>query len=236
MPNDVSTLRMENPARFSQAGLSLIQEGDGLVRGTAGGAAGGAGMEAGLLRAALDAQPLALALHGATSQAVFLNRAAHRLLRADPSSVTAHGSFGVVPTEQQQRGRYIALLSGALAGVPAEMPLPRGDGPPPYMVCFQPLEGGGAMVSILDPARRRLPSHGFLREAFGFTATEAGLALDLADGLAAADCAALRGVSVHTVRSQLRALFIKTGLSRQAELVSLLLAMGVQQVGTTAVE
>jgi DNA-binding CsgD family transcriptional regulator len=85
------------------------------------------------------------------------------------------------------------------------------------------------MVTVLDAAHRRLPSHTFLREAFGFTPAEAALALDLADGLAAADCATLRGVSVHTVRSQLRSLFGKTGTSRQAELVTLILAMGLRQ-------
>ncbi len=263
MPNDVSPLLMQDTALFRPGATTAAH---GLAGSAGHGSAGPAGhgsaghglvgsaaalgsrmaaaaatansatMEVSLLRASMDAQPVAMALYSAECQAVFLNRAAHRLLRADPAAVTAHGNFGLVPSEQSHRHRYSALLASAVIGEPAEMPLPRGDGPPPYMVCFQPLEGRGALVSILDPGRRRLPSHSFLREAFGFTATEAGLALDLADGLAAVDCAALRGVSVHTVRSQLRALFIKTGLSRQAELVSLLLAMSVQQVATALAE
>ncbi|RVT91713.1 hypothetical protein EOD42_20525 [Rhodovarius crocodyli] len=187
--------------------------------------------EMAMLAAALDGQSLAIALHGPDGSARFLNRAMHRLLRVDPSAFTPHGSFGIVPAEPTQRSRYATSLLAAAHGRPAEMPLMRGEGPPPYMVCFQPMEGIGAMVTILDPSRRRLPSQAFLREAFGFTAAEAALALDLADGLAAADCASLRGVSVHTVRSQLRALFAKTGLCRQAELVSLILTMGVQQGG-----
>ncbi len=214
MPNDLST-----PFGFSDAVPPMVST------------PAGAAAEPALLRAALDAQPMAMSLHGADGRAIFLNRAAHRLLRADPSAMSPHAAHGMQPTDPDIRLRYLAQLRCALEGEQGEMPLPRPEGPPPYMVCFQPLEGIGATVSILDPARRRLPSHAFLREAFGFTATEAGLALDLADGLAAVDCAGLRGVSVHTVRSQLRALFIKTGLSRQAELVSLLLAMGVQQVG-----
>jgi DNA-binding CsgD family transcriptional regulator len=187
--------------------------------------------EIGMLAAALDCQGVAISLHGPDGQARFLNRAMHRLLRTDTTAFTPHGSFGVVPAEPVQRSRYAASLLAAAHGRPAEMPLLRGEGPPPYMVCFQPMEGMGAMVTILDPSRRRLPSQAFLREAFGFTAAEAALALDLADGLAAADCASLRGVSVHTVRSQLRALFAKTGLCRQAELVSLILTMGLQQAG-----
>lgn len=182
-----------------------------------------------LLHAAFDAQAVAIALYGPDGQAAFLNRAMQRLLRADEKSLSAHASLGMAPGEAGPRRRFTAMLQEALYGVAGEMPLTRGEGPPPYLVSFQPLDGQGVMVTVLDAARRRLPSHSFLREAFGFTPAEAALALDLADGLAAADCATLRGVSVHTVRSQLRALFGKTGTSRQAELVTLVLAMGLRQ-------
>jgi len=219
MPNDLSS-----PFGFTDTARPMVSTPPG------------AGAELALLRAALDGQPVAMALHGTDGRAIFLNRAAYRLLRANPHAMQPHAAHGMQPTHTEHRTRYLAQLRCALGGQPGEMPLPRAEGPPPYMVCFQPLEGLGATVSILDPARRRLPSHGFLREAFGFTITEANLALDLADGLAAVDCAALRGVSVHTVRTQLRALFTKTGLSRQTELVSLLLAMGVQHVGHSTLD
>ncbi len=184
---------------------------------------------ASLLHAALDGQSVAIALYGPDGQAAFLNRAMQRLLRADEKALSAHAVLGMAPVDAGLRRRFTAMLQEALYGVAGEMPLPRSEGPPPYLVSFQPLEGKGVMLTVLDAARRRLPSHSFLREAFGFTAAEAALALDMADGLAAADCATLRGVSVHTVRSQLRALFAKTGTSRQAELVTLVLAMGLRQ-------
>lgn len=182
-----------------------------------------------LLHAALDAQAMAIALHGPDGQAAFLNRAMQRLLRADEKALSAHAVLGMAPQDPGHRRRFMNMLQEALHGVAGEMPLPRGEGPPPYLISFQPLDEQGVMVTVLDAARRRLPSHTFLREAFGFTPAEAALALDLADGLAAADCASLRGVSLHTVRSQLRALFGKTGTSRQAELVTLVLAMGLRQ-------
>ena len=184
---------------------------------------------ASLLHLALDAQAVAILLYGPDGQAAFTNRAMQRLLRADEKALSAHAVLGMAPVDVAHRRRFTTMLHDAMRGVAGEMPLPRGEGPPPYLVSFQPLEGQGVMVSVLDAARRRLPSHTFLREAFGFTPAEAALALDLADGLAAADCATLRGVSVHTVRSQLRALFGKTGTSRQAELVTLVLAMGLRQ-------
>jgi len=182
-----------------------------------------------LLHAALDVQAVAIALYGLNGQAVFLNRGMQRLLRADEKALSAHALLGMAPVNAAHRRRFAAMLQDALNGVAGEMPLPRSEGPPPYLVSCQPLDGQGVMVTVLDAAPRRLPSHTFLREAFGFTPAEAALALDLADGLAAADCATLRGVSVHTVRSQLRSLFGKTGTSRQAELVTLILAMGLRQ-------
>ncbi len=191
---------------------------------------------ASLMHAALDAQAMAIALHGPDGRAAFLNRAMQRLLRADEKALSAHAVLGMAPLDAGHRRRFMSLLQEALRGVAGEMPLPRGEGPPPYLISLLPLEGQGVMVTVLDAARRRLPSHAFLREAFAFTPAEAALALDLADGLAAADCASLRGVSVHTVRSQLRSLFGKTGTSRQAELVTLVLAMGLRQAPGGAAE
>lgn len=58
-----------------------------------------------------------------------------------------------------------------------------------------------------------------LREGFGLTAAEARLALILAEGPTLAEAAERLGVSVNTVRNQLRAVFDKLGLNRQSELV-----------------
>ena len=71
----------------------------------------------------------------------------------------------------------------------------------------------------LDPPR---PDPAPLRVAFGFTGAEAELAAALAGGQRLDAVAADRGVRLPTVRSQLRAIFDKTGTTRQAELVRLL--------------
>jgi DNA-binding CsgD family transcriptional regulator len=65
-----------------------------------------------------------------------------------------------------------------------------------------------------------------LRAAFGLSKAEARLALHLAAGASLASMAQAFDVKLTTVRSQLQQVFSKTGTSRQAELVALLLSHG----------
>ena len=64
-----------------------------------------------------------------------------------------------------------------------------------------------------------------LREAFGLTMAEAEVALLLSSGVALPDAAEIRGVSYQTVRWQLKSIFQKTKVNRQAELVALLVTI-----------
>lgn len=59
--------------------------------------------------------------------------------------------------------------------------------------------------------------------AFGFTRSETAVAEALALGRSPEAVAAERGVAVSTVRTQLRSLYVKAGITRQAELVALVL-------------
>lgn len=67
-----------------------------------------------------------------------------------------------------------------------------------------------------------------LRADFGLTRAEARLALALAAGRSLAEAAELFGRKLSTIRSQLQQIFAKTGASRQAELVVLLLGRGFE--------
>jgi DNA-binding CsgD family transcriptional regulator/PAS domain-containing protein len=64
-----------------------------------------------------------------------------------------------------------------------------------------------------------------LRDQWGFTAAEAQLAQWLMQGLSLAQAAEHGGVTINTVRTQLRSLFDKTQTRRQAELVRMLLRL-----------
>jgi DNA-binding CsgD family transcriptional regulator/PAS domain-containing protein len=62
-----------------------------------------------------------------------------------------------------------------------------------------------------------------LVKLFGFTPTEAQLAIHLANGLNIDEAAAELGMTRNTARAHLRAVFTKTGISRQPALVRLIL-------------
>jgi DNA-binding NarL/FixJ family response regulator len=73
---------------------------------------------------------------------------------------------------------------------------------------------------------RPLPDMGTLREMFGLTPTEANVALLLAQGKRSEEVANELKVSATTVAFHLRNLFSKTCVTRQSELVALILSTG----------
>jgi len=83
-----------------------------------------------------------------------------------------------------------------------------------------------ALVIIHDPAHTTPPQPATLRDAFGLSRAETELALALLEGQTLAEYAACRGVSLPTVKSQLRSLFARTDSTRQAVLVRLLAGFG----------
>ncbi|MGB1140736.1 MAG: helix-turn-helix transcriptional regulator [Halioglobus sp.] len=80
-----------------------------------------------------------------------------------------------------------------------------------------------AAVFISDPDLQESTSRQVLGELFGLTPAESNLATLLARGLSLADVSDAQGISQHTARAQLKSIFAKTGVSRQAELVRLVL-------------
>lgn len=78
-------------------------------------------------------------------------------------------------------------------------------------------------VFISDPDQGEPSSGQALGDLFGLTPAEARLALLLSRGLSLAEVAAEQNISQHTARAQLKSIFAKTGASRQAELVRLVL-------------
>ncbi|CAD5109325.1 helix-turn-helix transcriptional regulator [Zestomonas carbonaria] len=79
-----------------------------------------------------------------------------------------------------------------------------------------------ALLALL----RNEPRGELLAEIFQLTPAERRLAELLTQGLSPEQCAAGLGVTINTVRSQLRALFRKTETDRQTELVSLFIRVG----------
>ena len=78
-------------------------------------------------------------------------------------------------------------------------------------------------VFISDPDSHEPASQNTLSELFELTPAESNLAVLLARGLSLAEVSEVQNISQHTARAQLKSIFAKTGVSRQAELVRLVL-------------
>ncbi|WP_279356588.1 hypothetical protein [Methylobacterium indicum] len=91
-----------------------------------------------------------------------------------------------------------------------------------------PFLNARALLLVTDLEADRRPDPGVLAQAFGLTAAEARLAALLTGGASLEEAAGTLGIAVETGRSQLKAVFAKTGTGRQGALISLLGAPGLR--------
>lgn len=80
-----------------------------------------------------------------------------------------------------------------------------------------------AAVFISDPDLQASTSQQVLSDLYDLTPAETNLALHLARGLSLAEASEVQKISQHTARAQLKSIFSKTQVTRQAELVRLIL-------------
>jgi DNA-binding CsgD family transcriptional regulator len=106
----------------------------------------------------------------------------------------------------------------------------RGDGkqlPVVADVCRLPphslrMNSGAQILVVIRSGRRwHNAAPAILRAGFGLSTAEAAVALALARGETRDEIAAARGTSAQTVKAQLKSIFAKLGVSREAELVTL---------------
>jgi len=86
-----------------------------------------------------------------------------------------------------------------------------------------------ALLVLIDPGRPAKLDEGVVRSLFGLTEAESDLAVRLARGQRVQAIARARGVTLGTVRTQLRAIFGKTRTKSQAGLVLLLARLATIQ-------
>lgn len=128
-------------------------------------------------------------------------------------------------------GIIAAQLAGETAVVKA-LRVPRQPGQSDMGLVVRPVplsdwgEGGSgpcAAVFISDPDEGESASQKTLAELYDLTPAEANVAILLTRGLSLAEVASAQNISPNTARAQLKAVFAKTGVSRQAELVRMLI-------------
>jgi DNA-binding CsgD family transcriptional regulator len=170
----------------------------------------------------------ALDLH---ASAAFLLDARGRVRHATPSAeAIARAADGLTVTRRMLRAtldntELAAYLRGMLGVTSVRVQRP--SGAPPYRVVAVPRTTSfdASIAKVVVVSETRAPKvetiEARLRCDFGLTDAEARVAVRVGRGTAPRLVANELGVSWYTVRAQLRQIFAKTGVQRQAQLVEL---------------
>lgn len=189
----------------------------------------------GLERAMAMAEALqALGLPGAVlrggGRVLAVNSALERLM---PSLVQDRRERLYVSDEAADVLLADALRRRPVAGGPAmvnSIPVAATDEHPPMILHLLPIHGAAhdlfsratSLLVITPVDRAVVPTAQVLQGLFDLTPAEARVARGISEAQTVEGLALSAGVSVETVRSQLKAVLSKTGLSRQQELINLL--------------
>ena len=92
---------------------------------------------------------------------------------------------------------------------------------------WSPLQNMAAMLVVIDLDRVADIDPALVRDYFGLTLGEARIAAQVGRGRSPREAAQALGISEETVRTTLKRIFSKTGLSRQSELSAILGRMGL---------
>lgn len=179
---------------------------------------------------------IAAVLNLLSTAIILINENRHIMFRnqAARSYIAAEAEFRFA-LEQAERGAgsggFSAWLDGALLkleeGGVSSFGFSRGENGAPLMIVgckLNPTKGDPVWALFISgsSAASDLSTH-VLASLFGFTPTESLIAAALARGCSPADVAIQLGIAQTTVAFHLRNIFQKTGVSRQASLVALLL-------------
>lgn len=183
--------------------------------------------------AVLNRLPMGVILVTAASQVLFFNGKAKTYLDRKDGLIVDTNRYCRAQNASENK-QLTELLNNALSPSGAEkqegdfaMSVSREQNDAPLTVMVAPIgtgvAGKGAVLFVTDPSEPVELSIEAICRLYGLTPAEGRLALGLTNGRKLDDLAEEWGVSMHTVRSQLRQIFRKTDTSRQSELVKLIL-------------
>lgn len=192
------------------------------------------------LEQTIDALSAGVFLTDRGGRVIYMNRMAARQLKTgnalqlvDRRLTTTDSESSTALARALAAGSCTEAATGRTGTVLA---LPDGDGAG-YIASVLPLDGGRraeltagyrarAGVFVQDPRLApQAPGEAFAK-LYGLTAAELRVLLALAPGLSARETAHELGLGEPTVKTHLQRIYLKTGMSRQSELVRLLLAHG----------
>lgn len=177
----------------------------------------------------------AVLLFNGAADVIFANRAAQRLLAQNDGISFQNGRLAAARSDETRRIRNaLQIMQGSDPTRPSlHLTIERPSGRRPYTMRITRLEGGpgledgtGALAAafLSDPEIRPRPSEASLMELYGLTQAEARTVADLATGLSVDEAAEFQHISRNTVHHYLKAAFRKTGTTRQAEMIAVVLS------------
>ena len=190
-----------------------------------------------VVSAALNFMPFGVIVIGPEAEVVFTNECAMRILSSPGDLVVKKGRLTAVnPAETATLSQFIQRVvrrdkSKERKGVHYAMPVSRSGGRP-LSVIIAPLECSASSSGHLEqlvaifvsgPALDQEAHDADLIRLYGLTHTEAALSLALVKGQGLEWAAKKTRMGLNTAKTHLRHIFGKTGTSRQAELVRLIL-------------
>jgi DNA-binding CsgD family transcriptional regulator len=173
----------------------------------------------------------ALGVPGAVVGARGELKVANALFAAEIGAGLLEGPTGVRLGDERADCRLRDALAGLRGGRGGRSILVRGQGPAQARILHVlPIVGEandlffGAWALLMLTGRRQAaaPTSDLLGQLYDLSPAEARVARALTTGRSIEDIANLAGLSVHTIRNQLKAVLAKTGAARQSELVSIL--------------
>lgn len=183
--------------------------------------------------AVLNRLPIGVILVTADAKILFFNDKAKRFLEKNDGLTVGADRVcrATLPGESRALAKLLSDTLNPGDGNRAEgdfaISLTRMESDQPLNVMVAPIgtgmAGKGAVLFVSDPAEPVALSIDAICRLYGLTPAEGRLALGLTNGHKLDDLAEEWGVSMHTVRSQLRQIFRKTDTSRQSEVVKLIL-------------
>lgn len=186
--------------------------------------------------AALEALAVGVMVVDDAGKLLFSNSVAEKLLQKGQGITVSHGHLRAQVAE-----RNLLLLNTireAVAGFTGRskhagmLMLQRSDALPlSLLVCPAPghrlgvdLLQAAAIIFVNNPDHRITPAEAALATQFRLTPAEARLTVALLDGEHVDDYAMRAGLSPHTVKTQLKAIFAKAGCGRQSDLMRVVLS------------
>jgi len=187
-----------------------------------------------LLEAAVDQLSFGILVVDWRGKVLAANRTAQDMLQTGDALIERNGVLKARSRDNNERLTHaLAVVVGSKRlGASDCVRLSRQSGKPAYIATVAPLTeavdlasmGGdrAALIMITEPEQKDAPGlHKALQQAFGLTPAEARTAALVGSGLAPQDVADQIGITVGTIRCELKSIFEKLGISRQSELAAL---------------